>query len=340
MTVPQHHNQFDKIRILAALGVIFSHHFNLTGSSGPFWLENRWLNWAFLGGVSVMVFLSISGYLVTLSWYRNPRLLPYLWSRFLRIWPGMLGSVLMCIFFFGLIFTELPAREFLQSEQTRLFALYNLSLFKDYAMLPRVYMHQAVPELMNGVYWTIPLEFMCYLVLGGLGVLGVMRHKRLISALALAYVAGFLIFANYDFTGHIRHWIEYPAYFIAGALIAAHNDWFMRHGKKLVCIVVPIFLLTYFFTPLTATSRFFLLPLLVIYIGNLPAKPSWFTRLGDPSYGIYLFGVPIAQSVIAIFPQLNFWISLALTMLLALLAGYASWLLLESRALRLKKMFT
>ena len=334
-----HNNQFDKIRILAALGVIVSHHFSLTGTQGPFWLENRWLNWAFLGGVCVMVFLCISGYLVTRSWCRQPQFGPYLWKRVLRLWPGMLGSVLLCIFFFGLIFTNLPAREFLLSPQTRQFLFDNLSLVRENANLPGVFMNQGYAGVMNGVYWTIPMEFMCYLVLGALGVLGVLRVPLLVNGLALAYIAGFLVFANYDFTGQIRHWIEYPAFFVAGSWIALHNDWFMRNGKRILLIAGPILLILYFFTPLTATARFFLIPLFVIYIGNLPAKESWFTRLGDPSYGIYLYGFPIAQSVIAVAPKLNFWVSLSLALILAVMAGYASWLLLESRALRLKNLF-
>ncbi|MDR2333493.1 MAG: acyltransferase [Burkholderiaceae bacterium] len=340
MNAPQHANQFDKIRILAALGVIFSHHFNLAGMQGPFWLENRWLNWAFMGGVSVMVFLTISGYLITLSWYRKPRLAPYLWSRFLRIWPGMLGSVLICIFVLGLVFTNLPAKEFLGHDATRQFLLYNLSLFRDYADLPGVFMNQPYKQVMNGVYWTIPMEFMCYLILAALGVAGVMRHKWLATTLAAIYIATFLVFGNYDFTGKIHHWIEYPAYFAAGSLIAVHNEWFMRNGKRLVMVLAPLLLIAYFLTPYQATVRIFLMPLLVVFIGNLPATENWFTRMGDPSYGIYLYGFPLAQSVIAVFPQLNFWFSMGLSMTLAIIAGYLSWNLLESRALRLKALFS
>ena len=65
-----HQNQFDKIRILAALAVIFSHHFPLAGAPAPAWVANPWVHWAMFGGVAVMTFMCISGYLVTLSWYR------------------------------------------------------------------------------------------------------------------------------------------------------------------------------------------------------------------------------------------------------------------------------
>ena len=112
---PEHHNHFDTIRLLTAWSVIVAHHYPITGVAAPAWISNQWLNWAWLGGVAVMTFFVISGYLVTLSWMREPRLLPFLWKRVLRLWPGLCGAVLVCIFVFGIAFTSLPAPEFLQS---------------------------------------------------------------------------------------------------------------------------------------------------------------------------------------------------------------------------------
>lgn len=331
-----HKNQFDKIRILAALVVIFSHHFPLTGNQAPAWLENQWLHWSVTGGVGVMVFFCISGYLVTMSWYREPQFIPFLWKRILRLWPGMLGSVLCGIFLFGIAFNTLPLGEYLRNPTTWNFFWTNLTLLRQFPFIPGTFMTNPVPEVMNGVYWTIPMEFTCYLVLAGLGLAGLLRRMVLIKGLLLLYIAAFLVFANPDFTGYIRHWIEYPAFFAAGALIAMHKDWFARYSGKILLVMTPVLVATYFLTPYTATSRFLLIPILVIYLGSLPAKESWFTRLGDPSYGIYLYGYPMAQSVVALWPDMNFWASLALTFALSICAGYASWLLLESRALRWK----
>ncbi|HCL87345.1 MAG TPA: hypothetical protein DIC45_12830 [Comamonadaceae bacterium] len=335
-----HKNQFDRIRILAALVVIFSHHYPLTGTRAPAVLENQWLHWSVTGGVGVMVFFCISGYLVTLSWYREPHLLPFLWKRLLRLWPGMLGSVLCGIFLFGLLFNSLTPGQYLNSPTTWRFFWTNLSLLKEFPFLAGTFPTNPIPNVMNGVYWTIPMEFACYLILAFLGLVTILRRPRLIKCLLLLYMAGFLWFANPDFIGNIRHWIEYPAFFAAGAFIALHKNWFDRYGGKLLLVATPVLAATYFLTPYIATSRFLLLPALVIYLGNLPARDNWFSRLGDPSYGIYLYGYPIAQTVVALWPDMHFWASLALTCALSIGAGYASWLLLESRALRYKGVFT
>lgn len=335
-----HKNQFDKIRILAALAVIFSHHFALANYPTPSWLTNSLLHWAMIGGVAVMTFLTISGYLVAASWLRNPQFLPFMWNRVLRIWPGLFVSVLLCVFLFGLLFTTASTRDFLTSQMTKEFVLRNLSLFRFSGLLPDVFTNLRCVNCMNGVYWTIPIEFMCYLVLATLGLLGIFRRKAIANAVGFLYIAVFLIFFNSDVTGDLRHWIEYPAYFVAGALIALNKDWFTRHGKTLILIAVPIAMALYFLTPYRGSARLLLLPILIIYLGNLPSRDTWFSRLGDPSYGIYLYGFPIAQSVLTLWPDLSFGASLVVVFAIAIAAGYASWYLIESRALRLKSLFS
>ena len=333
-----HHNQFDKIRILAALAVIFSHHFALANYPAPSWMTSPFLHWAMIGGVAVMTFLTISGYLVTTSWLRNPQFLPFIWNRLLRIWPGLFVSVVLCVFFFGLIFTTLSANDFLTSGTTKHFILSNLSLFQFSGQLPDVYTNLRCVNCMNGVYWTIPMEFMCYLVLGFLGLAGALRRKAIANTIGVLYIAVFLIYFNSDFTGELRHWVEYPAYFVAGALIAINRDFFSRHGRTLLLVAILIAVTLYFFTPYKGSARFLLLPMLIIHVGRLPSSVNRFSLLGDPSYGIYLYGFPIAQSVLSMWPNLGFGGSLAVAFAFAIAAGYASWYFVESHPLRLKSL--
>lgn len=62
-------NNFDALRLAAALAVLFSHQYPVTGTTPP-----EWMNVAMVGGVAVMAFFVISGYLVTISWFSQPRL--------------------------------------------------------------------------------------------------------------------------------------------------------------------------------------------------------------------------------------------------------------------------
>ncbi len=92
-------NNFDALRLLAALSVVFSHSFLIAEGSEanePFvWLTG---NQCILGLVGVFVFFVISGYLVTESWCRSPAPGWFALRRGLRIYPGLIINVALCAF--------------------------------------------------------------------------------------------------------------------------------------------------------------------------------------------------------------------------------------------------
>jgi peptidoglycan/LPS O-acetylase OafA/YrhL len=72
----------------------------------------------------------------------------------------------------------------------------------------------------------------------------------------------------------------------------------------------------------------------VLYLAYVPK--GWllhFNRLGDYSYGLYLFAFPIQQALKAVWPGLQPWPMFASAALLTLLCAIASWHLIEKPAL-------
>lgn len=327
-----HGNAFNALRMLAASAVIFSHHFHIIRVQPPAWLHSD-----MVGGVAVMTFFTISGYLVTLSWLRDPRIWAFVVKRLLRLWPGMLVAVAADMLLFGPVFTSLPLREFWANPNT-LDHLRNLLLVKAYTDMPGVFANNPLAGLMNGPLWTIPMEVMCYAALAGVAVLGVLRWRWLATMAAVGYLCFFVLLRNADLTGTMRHWFEYPAYFAFGALIALHRDAFARKGAWVVLVLLPVAAGLFWGVELQHTAGLLWLPPLLIWLGSWRA--AFFARLqrwGDPSYGIYLLGCPIQQAVYDLWPGLPFGPSLALALALSVLAGYASWHAVESPALGLKR---
>ena len=325
-------NAFIGLRIAAASAVVFSHHFSIAVVQAPAWLHFR-----MVGGVAVMVFFTISGYLVTLSWLREPHLLAFAGKRLLRLWPGMFVAIVAGVLLFGPAFTTLPVREFWAHPATG-DHWRNLWLVKAYVTLPNVFIRNPLSGLMNGPLWTIPMEVLCYAVLMLVGGLGLLRWRWLASGALVAYMAYFVLQRNADLSGPIQHWFEYPAYFAHGSLIALHRSAFLKHGKHWVLLLAPVAALLFWGFKLEHTAGLLWLAPLIIYLG-LQRSAVWtrLQRLGDPSYGIYLLGCPIAQAVYALWPGLPFLVSMALALLLSMAAGYASWHAVESPALRLKR---
>ena len=89
-------NNFDFLRFILALSVIFSHCYAVLGySARPLSSISR--GQIDLGAAAVNGFFVISGFLITASWMRSKGLASYLQKRILRIYPGFLAAALICL---------------------------------------------------------------------------------------------------------------------------------------------------------------------------------------------------------------------------------------------------
>ena len=102
-------NNFDLLRLVAAVSVIFSHAFLLSENSqdhDPLMILTG--GQTILGVVGVFVFFTISGYLVTQSFDTTASPLVFLAKRALRVFPGLLLCLAVCVFVIGPLVTRLP----------------------------------------------------------------------------------------------------------------------------------------------------------------------------------------------------------------------------------------
>ncbi|RYH66892.1 MAG: acyltransferase, partial [Alcaligenaceae bacterium] len=79
-----HENNFDGLRLLGAFLVLGSHQFALAGRQEPFAVAPYTF-----GTLGVLIFFSISGFLVASSWKSDPNIFRFAARRFLRIWPAL-----------------------------------------------------------------------------------------------------------------------------------------------------------------------------------------------------------------------------------------------------------
>lgn len=327
---PHQGNNFDAIRITAALAVLVSHHFALTAQAEPSFLGLH--SW---GGVAVIVFFVISGYLVTSSWYNDPSFLRFSQRRILRIWPALTVVVVLTAYGLGAWLTNLPLMEYWTHRAT-LDYLLTLKMNVHF-VLPGVFENNPYARGVNGSLWTIPLEVRCYVVMALAGLLGLMRVRNLWLVLIAAYMVWFLAKGSADVTGKMNYGRELSAFFLAGsALYVLQPRWKSR----------PIAWILAALSGATAlwlggwrhTALLLLLPILVLYIGtNSTPVIRRFGRWGDPSYGIYLIAYPAQQSVIHfLWPELGFGGTMALATAITVVLAYVSWHCIEKVALKLK----
>ncbi|WP_246828223.1 acyltransferase family protein [Rhizobium redzepovicii] len=126
-------------------------------------------------------------------------------------------------------------------------------------------------------------------------------------------------------------------YFFGGSLL-----WFVMEKWQpnivLALIFVALGVLFHVFWPKYLYGpMLFAVPLVCIATSPIIRLPT-LDRLGDVSYGTYLYGWPVEQVVNHALGQYSApWTVFALSLPTSLLFGWLSWHLLEKRALRLKR---
>jgi peptidoglycan/LPS O-acetylase OafA/YrhL len=295
---------FDLMRLAAALLVVVSHTFPLSGQPAlRIWgVED-------LGALGVSIFFVISGYLVSASYVRDPR--TYLLKRVLRIEPGLIASLVVTVLLLGLL-TTAPAAEYWPKAAA--YVVRNALLYPATYELPGVFEAAPMAGIVNGVLWTLRLEFSFYIVL-----MLIRADWRAVVALTILCAVVWLVM-----TFATPAWAaERPTRI---AFLIARNGllFFAGAALQLRQVRIPLWMggVSAAAFPLLGPLA---LPTAVVGLsrpGKLPA---------DLSYGVYIYAFPVQQAL-ASTGRLNL-----LTAVLAVLPfAMLSWFLVERPALKLK----
>ena len=333
-----HHrdNNFHLLRVIAASAVLYSHAFALaTGDKASEPLRS-WLGCTF-GSIAVDLFFLISGMLVTMSLERRGSAVDFVRARFLRIWPALTVAIFLSVFVLGAVFTTSPLREYFLAKGTVKYLVFNLWLFRGVEyFLPGVFLTNPWPAAINGSLWSLTFEVKCYVVLLAAWIV----LRRLQSAHLLRWLTAALwasLLAWFVWTLHSMNIEDSPArvwlMFCSGVLIYLLRSRLLLSWWWLgaLCLAVGLSL---GHPVLFGLTYAFALPYFMLCCAYLPRGGLLrYNRLGDYSYGIYIYAFPVQQSLMHLMPGLlpleMFGLSLAVTLGLAVL----SWHFVEKPAL-------
>lgn len=330
-------NNLDFLRLVGALLVVLGHAYVLTGST----VRPPKLAGYGVQTLGVVIFFSISGYLIAESWNRSRDVLTYAAARCLRIFPALVVVVVVSAYVVGPFVTFLPAGDYIQHEQTTHY-LHNILLRPAYA-LPGVFTELPYASAVNGSLWTLPAEFFCYLVVPL--VLALPRSSRpvvvmvlLVASLWYSLTAGPGSMIVYDtrIADAAAMWV----FFAAGVALRLAHD---RHATLFRADVAAGLFAVYL--TVVAVDRnvveavsWVVLPYVVLTVG-LARTPfvCRAARFGDLSYGTYLWAFPVQQTVIYLIGVQRMSVNLVVVTAASALLALLSWHAVEKPALRLKR---
>ena len=305
-------NNFDALRLAAALLVLYGHQAVLAGSSDQTGTI----------GMRVLVFFSISGFLIAGSWRSDPHAGRFLMRRFLRLWPAFAVMVLVC---------SALAYAFGPTNLHRLAALFYLNNLYFYGF-DWAFFNGRWPEL-NHSMWMVPYEIDLYLVFLVAACFG----GRLLSAAAAAMLlyAMTTAYPQYSSGGVFEAWSPYFAgFFAAGVLLRQFQR--LREGRVVIGAVVMGAVALAFGA--RSIGLLLVIPAAAVWIG----MKSWpvlraAARFGDLSYGIFLWSWPVQKLTQLWLPAgSSLLLQLAVVLPQVIVLAWLSWRFIERPAMRLR----
>lgn len=334
-------NNFNLLRMAAAFAVLVTHGFALR-TGDPETEPLRTSLGMSLGAISVDVFFVTSGFLVTASMLKRGLVGDFVRARVLRIYPAALVMCALTVFVLGPIVTTVGILEYFSSVTTWKYLVKCATMIGGVSFeLPGVFEQNAFPRAVNGSLWSMPWELRMYALLvliwtiaGFGGALRATLFRRGVVALAAIGVVlacvqlihpfskteAFRLLAMF-FIGGAFHVladrVRLPwwggAAALGGLLLGAAGgpEWF-----PFAWIVFS--------------------PYLVLWCAYVPAGPiRAYNRMGDYSYGVYIFAFPVQQLILSIRPDLGMWTFTLATAAVVLVLAALSWHLVEKPCMRL-----
>lgn len=328
-----HDNNFNLIRMLAATGVLVSHAYPIALGPGAAEPLQGLLGGISLGSVCVYVFFAISGYFIAQSFARSRTHRRFVEARLLRLFPALAVVLVVTIVVAGAFYTTASPSEFWVGAATYL--LRNVTLFFLQYPLPGVLEGNPYGPVLNGSLWTLQYEVLCYAGVFAAGVAGLLRRGPMLAGLLVAAAVVHAAAPMVDLHPRLKLLIELGFPFAVGVGLFVWRDRVPLSGVLAATLLLLAGLLRP--TPLFATAFVVALSYASFWIGCLRSPMlQAYNRLGDYSYGMYIYAFPIQQLAAhhgATSPLLNIAVALPLTLVCAVL----SWVLVEKRALALKK---
>lgn len=331
-------NNFDLIRLLAALQVMLKHALVHLGFDGP---AIEWLG-LFPG---VPIFFFISGFLIYQSYCNSSHLGQFALNRVLRIYPGLLVCFALSM---ALVLASgyLPWQRLLQPDflvwalaQSTVLQIYNAEFLRGFGV-----------GVLNGSLWTIAVELQFYLLtpLLAWAVLG--RQWVWPMVLVLGIFANLLLILG---TGNFLlklFSVSSPPWFymfVLGAWLSQRQDWQQRllSLSPLVLVVAYLMLaalghalgLVVLGNEINPLSYLLLAALVFRLAYAKPELSDQLLRRNDISYGVYIYHMPVINLLIYQGLHHSAW-SVGLACAATLAAAWLSWRHVERPALRLKRL--
>lgn len=319
---------FDYLRVMLSLGIVGWH--TILVCYGKAVEDEAWSGPArALIFFLVPSFFALSGFLVAGSLIRN-NLPSFLTLRAIRIYPALAIETFISAILIGPFLSSLSFSEYFSHSEFHSYAL-NVLGYVHYH-LPGVFLDNPGGRSVNEQLWTIPYELECYVAIAGMALIGLTKRPKALLWTLIMVTAAILLYQIYN-SKFPPLSARPPGRMIVLAFLFGAALYFLKP-------IVPMSKVLFVTAVASCWAIFqfaeanYLAPLPVayvtVYLGTLNPPRGIITKLADYSYGLYLYGFPVQQTLVNIFPSSAEWYyNLPLSIIAAGALSYVSWHLVE-----------
>jgi peptidoglycan/LPS O-acetylase OafA/YrhL len=331
-------NNLNLLRVIAALLVLFSHCFTLTSGNSATEPGRAHLGLT-LGDFSVDIFFVMSGFLVAKSLARSQSLRHYAMARGFRIFPGLWVALALTTATVCICYSTASPIDNLVDPSVWFYLFKNAIVVTGPVFgFDGAFAYNPYPWMVNASLWTLPLELWMYILLACAWAATQLTSRNppahfqyAVRAIAVVMTVATLVL---DATGHTSNSLRHASvFFIAAGLLGVEDR--VRLRPAVFAAMLATVVLAALFLPVAFEPAYrLLLPYLVLFVAFVPnGFIRRYNRLGDYSYGIYIYAFPVQQMVEDSIPGISVLNMFLLSAALTLACAVGSWHLVEKRAM-------
>ncbi len=311
-------NNLNILRFIAAVCVIVSHSIPLSrGGDYADGLSVYTGGRLSLGGVAVGLFFVTGGYLIAKSAETKKNFKNYFTARCIRIFPELIFVTVILALLAGPVFSVLTPSNYYKDMGTWKYLLNCIFVLQH--NLPGVFVENIYGATVNGPLWTLPVEFMCYIMCFCAYKLKFFSQKKFKYTIPLAVLAGIIstCFFNTFMIAVIRPVL---LFYIGMGMYVYRNKIVLEQKMGILSIILFIISIL---LKADIIAMYFFFPYMVYYIAfGIKYKYDSFGQKWEISYGMYLWGWPVGQTLCMLFGgQMNWVVNMILTLFIAIGLG-------------------
>lgn len=327
-------NNLDIMRFIAALLVIGSHAVPISMGAEYSDIISQWTDGRLsFGAIAVGIFFVTGGYLIARSAERKKTVKSFFQARCVRIFPQLIFVTVMLGLVIGAFLSSLAPAEYYTNTGTWKYLLNGIFFLQH--DLPGVFTDNIYGTTVNGPLWTLPVEFMCYIMCFVAYKMQIMTQKVFKFTIPVAIILAIIstcFCSNFMITvirPVLLFYIGMGLYVYRSKVIMSYQVGVLSILLFCVCILLRVDIL----------AMYLFFPYMVYYIAfGLKYKCINFGKKGEFSYGMYLWGWPAGQVICMLFGgQMNWWVNAVFASLAAIALGVVNYYVIDCNVNKFQK---